>query len=324
MTESSREKLLGGVIGVCVGDAVGVPVEFMKRETLQRDPVDDMRGYGSHNQPPGTWSDDTSMTLCLLDSLAGGLNYEDIMRKLHAWAYKSEYTPYGRMFGIGQCVMRAMSRYSKGIEPLLCGGIAEKDNGNGSLMRILPLVYHLRARFGKCFMEQNEAVTIIHNVSALTHAHKRSLLACGIYISIAGELLDGKSIAEGFSGGINKAKEYYMNNQEYVDEFEYYSRIYDECFIDLPQEDIKSSGYVVDTLEAALWCLLNTGSYESCVLKAVNLGSDTDTIAAVAGGLAGIAYGFDAIPSKWTDRIVKLDYIKELCESYLINENHNS
>jgi len=107
--------------------------------------------------------------------------------------------------------------------------------------------------------------------------------------------------------GIDIAKKYYANDVEYTEELGYYRRIFDDGFVDIPEENIKSSGYVVDTLEAAIWCLLNTNSYESCVLKAVNLGEDTDTVGAVAGGLAGIYYGFDAIPKKWVEQIARLD-----------------
>jgi len=307
------DKLFAAILGACVGDALGVPVEFMKREIIQNDPVVGMRGYGSHDLPPGTWSDDTSMTLCLLDSLAGGLDYMDIMQKFCAWAYKGEYTPYGKMFGIGQGTMQAIFRFSKGAAPLDCGGREEKGNGNGSLMRIMPITFFLRRTYGNGFMDNEEAMKIVHNLSALTHSHKRTLIACGIYVSVAGELLNGNDVKIGLS----KAKRYYESKQEYVDELNNYCRIFDKGFSDLPQKEIKSSGYVVDTLEASLWCLMNSGGYKSCVLKAVNLGGDTDTIAAVAGGLAGILYGLDEIPPEWTEQIPRLDYIKNLCEGYI-------
>ena len=306
-----KEKTLGGILGLCVADALGVPVEFASRESLAHNPVTDMRGYGTYNQPPGTWSDDTSMTLCLLDSLKNGLDYFDIMRKFLLWKQKAEYTPHGEVFDIGITTRRALARFAGGTEPLECGGIFEQDNGNGSLMRILPLAFYLYAQYGKDFADNEEAHKIIHEVSSLTHAHQRSHIACGLYLSVAVNLFDADGLKIGIYSGVREVKKWYENKDEYADELKYYNRIFEDGFMDLPKEAIKSGGYVVDTLEAALWCLSATDSYESCVLKAVNLGGDTDTVAAVAGGLAGIYYGYEAIPQKWINQIARLDYVKE-------------
>jgi len=308
-----EDKILAGILGACVGDALGVPVEFKSRESLEKHPVTDMRGYGTYNQPPGTWSDDTSMTLCLLDSLAGGLHYKDIMQKFMLWFRKGNYTPHGKVFDIGMATNRALGRYANGNDPLSCGGTSESDNGNGSLMRILPLAFYLRSRYGCRYTDNNEAFEIIHNVSSLTHAHIRSQIACGIYLSVAECLFDAKDLKRGIRSGISKAKDHYEKDKKYARELFFYDRIFEENFAELPQSSIYSSGYVLDTLEAALWCLLNTDSYEECVLKAVNLGEDTDTVAAVAGGLAGLFYGVDAIPSKWVNQILRLGYIKDMC-----------
>jgi ADP-ribosylglycohydrolase/TPR repeat protein len=314
-----KDRLLGGIIGLCVGDALGVPVEFESRESLQENPVTDMRGCGTHDQLPGTWSDDTSMTLCLLDSLAKGLDYTDIVQKFLSWLNNAEYTPYGKVFDVGRTTMQSILRFSKGMEPILCGGASEHDNGNGSLMRILPLAFYLHTLYGYNFMRDEEAVEIIHNMSALTHAHNRSKIACVIYTSIAGNLIDGCDIKSSIKNGIDKAKEYYEEKIEYFEDLKHFSRIFDDDFINLSQDEIKSSGYVVDTLEAALWCLLNAEDYKSCVLKAVNLGGDADTVATVAGGLAGIYCGRewgDWIPLRWVNQIARLEYIQELCESF--------
>jgi len=205
-------------------------------------------------------------------------------------------------------------RFGNGMDPLLCGGKEEGDNGNGSLMRILPLVFHLRKNYGSEFTNKDEAMAIIDNVSSLTHAHKRSVVACGIYLSIASSLLDGKSMDKAVRQGFEKAIEYYKEKDGFKAELPHFKRISDPDFKDLPEKEIRSTGYVVDTLEAALWCLLNTSSYKECVLKTVNLGEDTDTVAAVAGGLAGIHYGYGAIPGEWLEALVKKDFIIKTCE----------
>lgn len=308
--------ILNGIMGLCVADALGVPVEFVDRETLRNNPVVDMRSYGTYNQPAGTWSDDTSMTLGLLDSLSKGLDYEDIMKNFLKWFDEGDYTPQGEVFDVGSSTRKALKRFSDGTNPLECGGTTEHDNGNGSLMRILPILFYLQSIYGTEFKEikeLDEAFNIIHAVSALTHAHKRSQLACGIYISIASMLMGGRDLQIAVEMGIYEAMEYYRKHAEFADELRYFKRLVRKDFAKLPVEQIKSSGYVVDTLEAAIWCLLKTKSYKDCVLKAANLGEDTDTVAAVAGGLAGLRYGYESIPKEWLATIAKRDYIEGLC-----------
>lgn len=304
--------ITNAIMGLCVADALGVPVEFMQRSKLKADPVIDMRAYGTYNQPAGTWSDDTSMTLCLLDSLANGLDYDDIMKKFRQWFNEGAYTPYGETFDVGNATRKAINRYASGTAALECGGKAEGDNGNGSLMRILPILFYLQSQYGTEINE--EAFEIIHKVSSITHAHKRSLMACGIYICIASEITQGIGLKAAIQTGTQKAMQYYRNNPEFTHELKHYARLENKDFEKLPEEQIKSSGYVVDTLEAALWCLLNTNNYRDCVLKAVNLGEDTDTVAAVAGGLAGLYYKYENIPPQWLAVIAKRDYIESLCD----------
>ena len=304
---------MDGIFGLCVGDALGVPAEFKSREELMADPVVDMRSYGSHRQPAGTWSDDTSLTLCLIDSLAQGLDYNDIMIKFLSWLETGAYSPFGDAFDVGNGTEEAIMRFKHGTPALDCGGTAGSNNGNGSLMRILPMLYYLQSIYGKDLTKHVDAMNILHNVSALTHAHKRSFIGCGIYISVAAMITDSDSLQSGIEQGIGKAYDYYSAHHEFTRQLQYFKRLREEGFGSLNVDEIKSTGYVVDTLEAALWCLLNTKSYKHCVLLAVNLGRDTDTVAAVAGSLAGLYYGYDSIPREWLSAIQKKEYIESLC-----------
>ena len=159
--------------------------------------------------------------------------------------------------------------------------------------------------------ERDAAIDNIHSVSALTHAHERSCIACGIYDFIVQELISTPRKSS-VKKALAKAKDYYIDAEENKS----YNRLYEPNFELTAEKEIKSSGYVVDTLEAAVWCLLNTNNYKECVLKAVNLGQDTDTVAAVAGGLAGILYGYKSIPSKWIDSLIKKDEILDMCSVF--------
>ncbi len=307
MTETQIKAV---VLGHAVADALGVPVEFYDRCELREKPVREMRGFGSYNVPAGSWSDDTSMALCALESLASGnVDFEDIMRNFDRWYYADEFTPTGDVFDIGGTCRRAIMNYHVFHLPALkCGPDTEDDNGNGSLMRIHPFCLYALARD----MQDAEAIQLMHDASALSHGHIRSQMACGIYYFVIKALLNEKSVFDGLAD----ARAFYQGQEE----SKFYTRLYDEIaclgreYTPMEEDDIKSSGYVVHSLEAAIWCLLETDNYRDCVLKAVNLGGDTDTVAAIAGGLAGAKYGWSAISREWLGTLLRLDYIEDMCE----------
>lgn len=313
------EKVKAGIIGLAVADALGVPVECCWREDLTKDPVTDMRAYGTHDQPAGTWSDDTSMTLCLMDSIieCGDINYKDIADHFLRWKNEAYLTATDVRFDIGRTVLRAMHNYERTHKPLKCGVYGDNDAGNGSLMRILPLVYWLDSQYSESFINTAEARDIISKVSGITHAHIRCIIACGIYLAIAQELLHGVPLEDAVCAGLEKGQTAYRSiNACWAEEVnEHYAYTADELKL-LTDDKIGSSGYVVDTMKASLWCLLTTDSYADCVLKAVNLGRDSDTTAAVEGGLAGLAYGFMAIPNDWVSALQKYKLIDDLCQRF--------
>ena len=307
-----------GMLGLIVGDALGVPVEFMSRTELMKNPVTGMREYGTHHQPRGTWSDDSSMALAELDSIrmVGTIDYTDMMERFSRWCMHGEYTPFGEVFDIGIATSRALMNYAKGIAPLESGGKTEWDNGNGSLMRILPVCLYLFERQKKVCTSENESIYMIHAVSALTHAHVRSQMACGIYYFLVKAILEEEgSLENRLQKGMDRAYQYYRQDLSNHRELENYKRLADLSeFKETPKEGIKSSGYVVDTLEAAVWCLLHSHSYKETVLMAVNLGEDTDTIGAVAGGLAGLYYKEEGIPQEWIQVIQRREWIEEVLQ----------
>jgi ADP-ribosylglycohydrolase len=313
-----KNYVLDGIMGLVVGDAVGVPVEFKSREYLKKNPVKDMIGYGTYNQPAGTWSDDSSLTLCLADSLSNGLDYSDIMSKFLSWIKYGNYTPYNDVFDIGNSTRCAIYNYDKGMEPLECGGKSEHDNGNGSLMRILPMVFYQYANMNHGITnDMSGLMEPIHDVSKLTHAHNTSLIACGLYSLIIEYLInDSSNVKSSVMSALSNGFNYYgyICKNKYDKDLDSYYRLRDiDAFASLNEVEISSSGYVVDTLEAAIWCFLNTNSYAECILKAVNLGEDTDTVAAVAGGFAGVVYGYDNIPKEWLQKIPRREWIESIC-----------
>lgn len=294
----NAETILSGLMGVCVGDALGVPVEFTSRQERMISPVTTMMGYGTYNQPPGTWSDDSSLTLCLAASLCHGYCVDDIAKSFLLWYTENYWTPHGQVFDIGHATQAAINKFAQGVPALAAGGTSERSNGNGSLMRILPMAFLYET------VSFTELITQVHQVSAITHGHLRSQMACGIYISIAVELLQGANLLTAYHQGINNIEKVYSHDK-YATEIHHFQRVLTGEIAELPIESIYSSGYVIHTLEAALWCILHSTSYSTAVLKAVNLGEDTDTTGAVVGGLAGIYYGLDDIPHTWIEQIAR-------------------
>lgn len=293
-------KVKDGIIGLVIGDALGVPVEFYSRNELKEEPVTDMREYGTYNMPKGTWSDDSSMTIATMASIINkqGIDYDDIMDNFCEWAFNSKYTQYNDTFDYGSTTIRGLERYKEGIEPLKCGGSRPRDNGNGSLMRILPLAFI-----------KNIDYKTIENVSGLTHAHGRSKISCVLYIEIAKSMINNDlSIDEHIKNSCEKIKEHYKSHEE----LKHFKRIFDDDWAG----EIRSGGYVIDSLESTIYCLKTTDNYKDAILKAVNLGGDTDTTAAICGGLAGIYYGFDEIPIDWIESIKYIEKVISLCERY--------
>ena len=282
-------KIKSGICGLVVGDALGVPVEFRSREYLLENPVEEMLGHGTYNQPKGTWSDDTSMTLATMQSIIckNRIDLEDIMREFVLYAMTSKYCQ-DKVFDYGNTTIQSIDRYMEGYPVDECGGRSERDNGNGSLMRILPLAFIPGITYED-----------VENVSAITHAHPRSRISCVLYVEIAKSMIENDlEISEHIAHSCEKIRKYYADCEELVH--------FEDIFSGNYQVGTGRS-YVIKTLEAVLYCLLQTSSYRDAVLMAVNLGRDTDTVAAITGGLAGIYYGFDEIPSEWISQIRQID-----------------
>ena len=310
-----------GIYGFVVGDAFGVPVEGMNRADLNKNPVKDVIGFGRHNVPEGTWSDDTAMTLATMDSIAkkNSIDYDDIMSKFCKWFYYGDYTADGKVFDIGFTTKKALNTYKiTNLPAIQCGSNNKNDNGNGSLMRILPIVLYLR----NLNIDDNQQVEIINSISSLTHANEISKLGCYIYSLFINSILNGKTKEEAYLDICNYDYSKYYS-KEAIDS---YSDVLNGNISNYNYETIESSGYIIDTLKASIWVILNTNNYEDSIIKAVNLGGDTDTIGAITGSIAGIIYGYNKIPKNWIDKIKNRDYLDKIISEYeqIIMKNDNN
>lgn len=304
LTERAKSMLFG----VAIGDALGVPVEFKSREYLRTNPVSDMTGFGTHKVPAGTFSDDSSLTFCLAEALLQDFDLNTIAQNFLKWCNENYWTATGAVFDIGNATQDAMCKLARGVKPELAGGTAGNSNGNGSLMRILPLVFYLLDK------ESHERFEITKQVSSITHAHIRSVIACYYYLEFARQLLDGKDKFDIYSDLKKEISDDLLFFADIPAEIAWFDRLLKGDIHELPEEEIQSTGYVIHTLEASIWCLLTTENYKDAVLKAINLGVDTDTTGAVTGGLAGLLYGYDNIPTNWIAQIARRDDIEDLAE----------
>jgi ADP-ribosyl-[dinitrogen reductase] hydrolase len=297
-----------GIIGFVVGDALGVPVEFITRQKLNKDPVINMREFGVHNVPKGAWSDDTSMVIATIDSIikSNGINYNDMGNKFCDWAERNNYTATGQVFDIGTTTWDSLMRYSEGNKNAIeCGADSFYENGNGSLMRMLPLAYYLNK-------SKKDVFKVVKEASSITHAHEVSVLGCYIYTRFAMYLI--KKVPKDIAYMLIKRIDYEsMFSKEAI---EHYKRILVDDIRLLDTQFLSSTGYVVHTLESVMYSILCNYGYKECVTFAVNLGGDTDTIAALTGGLAGIHHGYDDIPRSWIQDVLRVKYLLDMSNAF--------
>jgi ADP-ribosyl-[dinitrogen reductase] hydrolase len=300
----------GLLFGIAIGDALGVPVEFMSRKHLQANPVMGMREFGTHHQPAGTWSDDSSMSFLLVEQLIKGYDVEGLGKQFCQWYQYNYWTPHGDIFDMGVATRNAMDKVAKGVSALQSGECDDYSNGNGSLMRILPLAIYLQNK------PIDQRFCITKEVSGITHSHIRTVIGCFFAIEFMIQLLAGKDKCDAYSETQNIVRDYLHLIDIKSSEIELYNRILFDDISRIPEQDIYSSGYVLHTLEASLWAFLTTENFKDAVLKAVNLGDDADTIGAITGGMAGLFYGFEQIPEGWINQLARKEDIENLVQRF--------
>ncbi len=297
-----KEKMTSAVYAGIIGDALGVPVESSTRQELALCSVKNMLGYGRYDQPEGTWSDDSALVLCTMENLADGYDIDSMGKLFCKWLFESYWTATGFVFDAGLTTYLALDRiYHDGASARVSGCTSEDDNGNGSLMRMLPVALY----FHEC--SPAELLGHVHDISAITHGHPRSKVGCGFYCLLVRELLVTQDKEAAYRNAVAQALDLYSADPVCKSELPHFMRIISHELPGLREDDIRSSGYIVDTLEAAIWCTLAHDNTKDILLSAVNLGLDTDTTGMVAGGLAGLLYGLESLPGHWIGSLARKD-----------------
>lgn len=313
--QNQTKNSVAALLGVAVGDALGVPYEFKSGLEMKKNPAKDMVGYGTWNQPAGTWSDDSSLTFCLAESLCNGYDLADMAQRFVDWKEKAYWTAHRTVFDIGHTTSIAIARLEAILAKKELAALKtlkldaqETDNGNGSLMRILPLLFHIKG------MPIEQQFEIVWEVSALTHRHIRAAMSCMIYLKLAEKLLAGMDKEKAYESMVVDIVALWNVIHFSEEEKRHFDAVIKNDIRKTPYQQLRSGGYVIESIEASLWCFLQTDSYSAAVLAAVNLGHDTDTTAAICGGLAGIYYGVAGIPEFWLAKLARYEDIVDLGE----------
>ncbi len=294
-----EDRAVGSLVGLAIGDAIGTTVEFSPRGSFPE--VTDMTGGGPFGLLPGQWTDDTSMALCLATSLLEkGFDPLDQMCRYENWMKHGDMSSNGYCFDIGNTTRFAIHEFGKTRDPY-SGTTHEDGSGNGSLMRLVPVVLH-------AYPDMDKVMNDAMNSSRTTHGADKPIECCQLFADILCGVLDGLPKNE-----LLAAVTFSPDNLEVIS-------IAAGTFLEKSIDEIEGSGYCVESLEAALWCFFKTESFEECILKAVNLGRDADTTAAIAGQIAGAFYGIQSIRKDWVEKITMSEFIQKTAKELVKNK----
>lgn len=293
------ERICGGLIGLAVGDALGAPIEFKRPGTFQL--ITEMTTGGRGRLPLGHWTDDTAMALCLADSLihCGGFNAHDQMDRYLAWFYTGHNSSTGKAYGIGQTTYKSLQRYRKTNNPF-AGETSPRSAGNGSLMRLAPIPFYYHGNI-------YDTVHYAGESSRTTHALKICIDACKLLSALIWNALQGTSKNEIFS-----ATNQFFRVEGLATLSTELITLAEGSFLHKEPPEISGAGYVLCSLEAALWAFAKTDSFAEGMLLAVNLGLDADTVGAIFGQLAGAYWGVHNIPTLWLEPLHGKDHLTEI------------
>ena len=319
MKKLVNKKIVKEVLyGLAIGDALGVPFEFAYRDEVRKVKIDKMEGSDTGFKylskwgdmiPKGCWSDDTAMTLASVDALCEtGYDPSPFMDNFVRWINNGEYSSLSFPFGMGSCCLRAINNYLHTADAYNCGCTNERENGNGSLMRISPVCLALI----NSDYDFDKKVEVLNLLGGITHAHPISKMGNLIYALFMKKIIETKDKNIAFEYIINFDYSKYFD-KEIID---VYSHILNKSFLDIKDIESKKNGYVVHTLEGVLFSIMNNNNFKDSVICSIYLGFDTDTLAAITGSLVAILYGYEDIPKDWINDLRKKDYLDEMIDKF--------
>ena len=305
MTQNTLQKSI--ILGFAVGDALGVPFEFLESDEIDFKYSEEMQGNGTYDQPVGTFSDDTSMMCCTIEALIQDNSLQRIAENFLKWKNENYWTANGEVFDIGNTTKVALNAFEKNGDLSGSSTNNEYDCGNGSLMRILPLLPYTMK------MELADKFELIKKVSAITHGHIRAAIACFIYLELAEKIWKDKTGSKSivYSRMLQSVEPFLNSLEETKNEMHHFENIFRRPQ-GIPKNELSNSGYVVDSLILSFHCYMKYNRYEMRVWYAISFGGDTDTNAALTGALGALDGGIREIPERWLNKLIKKDELIDL------------
>jgi len=300
------KKVKDGFFGLCVGEALGLPVDCRSREYLQQFPVTELEGYGTYNLPPGIWSDGSSLTFCTAEALITGFNLEQIAENFILWRDTGYWTPNGEIVGKWNPTTDIVDNLKQRVRGALIQSSTGNKPTNFALLWVLPFAY---VTYG---LEPKKRVKTIREAVNLIDGNPVSAIGAVFYVELAVRLLEGKNIRD----AVVETQEFMQTSFKDAYELNDFSKLTSGKIISLTEEELRASNTLIDTLTVVVWTLLKSNNYREAVLAAVNLGEDTDAVGAVTGGLAGLAFGYESIPGDWVEQMARKEDITQLIDKF--------
>jgi ADP-ribosyl-[dinitrogen reductase] hydrolase len=301
------DNIKGLVLGLAIGDALGVPLEFVSRKFLKENEVKNFRHKAYTEENIGVWSDDTALSICLIETLLEGFSIELLEQKMLQWYQKAHWTAQFSAPEIGVATAQALDGLEKGNTQN--GATGSYANGNGALMRCAPAFLLLKE------IPAAQQFSEIAQISAITHAEAISKVSCFALVKLLEYLKLKPSKALAYGAMQKELQQLFTDNTDCGLVQSIFTRIVGQKVYELPEPQIFSTGYVLHTLEASIWCFMNTKTFSEAIWKAVNLGDNTDTVASVTGALAGLYYGYSSIDTTFVTNLSEKDRILDLAQA---------
>lgn len=308
----NKTSVKSSVMGVIVGDALGVPYEGMKKGSYyvyeMEDSFTQKLKRAPHGQPKGSYSDDGSLTLAVMDALMFNTGLYGLIENRRAWFDDGKFTQLGKAFGSGLTTRVTIDNFNKGMLPHECGLTEPERCGNGTLMSISSFAM---MSYGKT---DEEIIAYLEGIHSTSHNQPINIISTFFYVSMMHSIMSGEDIKTSVEFAQDKMVNVILKMDRFSPDAANFDRLSESYKYLSSPEGVLTTGYVIHSLEASIYCLITTNTYEECILKAVNIGGDVDTIAAIVGGAAGLYYGYDAIPERWISEIIDREELEKLCD----------
>ncbi|GAD17444.1 ADP-ribosylglycohydrolase family protein [Lentilactobacillus otakiensis] len=316
---STSYLLFQSLTAVALGDALGFPIQHDTRSNPFDEPVHEMVGHQTQEVPAGTWSDDTSLSIASLVSLTFGYNLHDLMTRYSQWYHFGDYTPFNYSYDIDETTKAALQRFDSGIEPKLCGGTMDSDNNNTALKRLMPLAFYLLTK-NQHYVFNEATVKLIHDYTATTNRTPKTFIGSGILTNVIIRLIQNPN-KYAMLRAVKEALDYYRSQDEYAAQVPFFEQLEEAHFLRQSSTKLRPSSDVIATLNAVFWCLMNSEQYNVAVSKAVNLGSDADTIGSITSMLASLLFAPVTFPESWLSKLQGRNQIKIAVSVALLSDN---